>query len=104
MSAMTIQSFHPKNRAEWRKLLASHHANSTGIWLVLIKKGADIAGIMYNEAVKEALCFGWIDSSPAALGEQRYKLYFSPRKPKSLWSRLNKQRIREYKNSSKMDL
>lgn len=54
-----------------------------------------MAGIMYSDAVEEALCYGWIDSSPAKLDEQRFKLYFSPRKPKSVWSKINKQRIRK---------
>ena len=91
----SVPSYHPKTRAEWRKWLAANHDSPKGIWLILIKKGADIAGIMYGEAIEEALCFGWIDSSPAKLDKQRYKLYLSPRKPKSVWSRINKQRIQK---------
>lgn len=92
-----ILSYHPETRAEWRNWLAKNYAVLNGVWLVLIKKGADIAGIMYNDAVEEALCFGWIDSNLATLDEQLYKLYFPPgnRKasgPGSISS--------EYKNSS----
>jgi len=90
-----IPSYHPKSRAEWRKWLAANHASSKGIWLVLIKKGAGVAGIMYSEAVEEALCFGWIDSRPGTLDNERYRLYVAPRKPGSVWSKLNKQRIRK---------
>jgi len=54
-----------------------------------------MAGITYRDAVEEALCFGWIDGRAITLDVQRYKLYFSPRKPKSVWSKINKQRIRK---------
>ena len=91
----TLPSFQPKTRAEWREWLTKNYARSKGIHLILIKKGADIPGVMYDEAVEEALCFGWIDSSPAKLDAQRYKLYVSPRKARSVWSSLNKQRIRK---------
>ncbi len=88
-------SYHPKSRAEWREWLAGNHAKSKGIWLVILKKGASTAGITYVDAVEEALCFGWIDGGMNSLDAQRYKLYLSPRKPGSVWSRLNKQRIRK---------
>ena len=91
----SIPSYQPKTRAEWRKWLAAKHATSQGIWLIIIKKNADMAGITYSEAVEEALCFGWIDGTANSLDEQSYKLYMSPRKPGSVWSRLNKQRIRK---------
>lgn len=91
----SIPSYHPKTRAEWRKWLAANHDRAKGIRLVLIKKKADIPGIMYSEAVEEALCFGWIDSTAGKLDEQRYTLYMSPRKPKSVWSKINKQRIQK---------
>lgn len=98
----TLPSFQPKSRGEWREWLTRNHATSKGIHLILTKKGADIPGVMYDEAVEEALCFGWEDSSPAKLDGQRYKLYVSPRKPRSVWSRLNKQRIRKLVKEGKM--
>jgi uncharacterized protein YdeI (YjbR/CyaY-like superfamily) len=91
----SIPLYHPQTGAEWRNWLAMNHDRSKGVRLVLIKKRAEIPGIMYNEAVEEALCFGWIDSTPGKLDEQRYTLYMSPRKPKSVWSKINKQRIRK---------
>jgi len=97
-----IPSYHPKSRAEWRKWLAANHASSKGIWLVLIKKGAGMAGIRYSDAVEEALCFGWIDSRPGTLDKERYRLYVAPRKPGSVWSKLNKQRIRKLVKEGRM--
>jgi len=98
----SIPTYHPKTRTEWRKWLAANHAISTGIWLVLIKKGARIPGLTYADAVEEALCFGWIDSRPGTLDAQQYKLYMSPRKPGSVWSKLNKQRIQRLVKEGRM--
>lgn len=95
VKASSTPSYQPKTRAEWRKWLATHYASSTGIQLVIIRKNAQVAGITYSDAVEEALCFGWIDGVTNSVDEQRYKLYMSPRKPKSVWSKLNKQRIRK---------
>ena len=98
----SIPLYHPKTRVEWREWLAINHDRSKGVRLVLIKKGADIPGIMYSDAVEEALCFGWIDSTPGKLDEQRYTLYMSPRKPKSVWSKINKQRIQKLVKEGRM--
>ena len=100
--AASIPSYQPETRAEWRKWLDTNHASSKGIWLVVIKKKADVAGITYEDAVEEALCFGWIDGGANAVDMQRYKLYMSPRKPGSIWSRLNKQRIDKLIKESRM--
>jgi uncharacterized protein YdeI (YjbR/CyaY-like superfamily) len=93
--AASIPSYQPGTRAEWRAWLDTNHATSKGIWLVIIKKKADVAGITYEDAVEEALCFGWIDGGANSLDAQSFRLYLSPRKPGSVWSRLNKQRIRK---------
>jgi uncharacterized protein YdeI (YjbR/CyaY-like superfamily) len=100
--ALPIPSYHPKTRAEWRKWLTANHAISKGIWLILVKKNAGLAGITYLDAVEEALCFGWIDSKLNTLDTQRYKLCLSPRKPGSVWSKLNKQRIRKLVKEGRM--
>ena len=99
---LQISSYHPKTRAEWRKWLATNHATSKGIQLVIIKKKAEVAGITYSDAVEEALCFGWIDGRANSLDAQTYQLYMSPRKPGSVWSRLNKQRIRKLVKEGRM--
>ena len=95
VKASSIPSYQPKTRAEWRTWLATNHTSSKGIRLVIIRKNAQVAGITYSDAVEEALCFGWIDGVTNSVNEQRYKLYMSPRKPGSVWSRLNKQRIQK---------
>ena len=66
---------------------------AAGAWFVLFKKNSAITGVSYAEAVEEALCFGWIDSKPNTIDAKRFKLYFSPRKPKSVWSKPNKARV-----------
>ncbi len=82
-----------ESREEWRKWLEYHHEKSDGIWLVYYKKNTKIPTISYTEAVEEALCFGWIDSKVQTIDEFRYRQIFTPRKPRSVWSELNKQRV-----------
>ncbi len=86
--------YQPQTRAEWRAWLTTNHASATGVRLVLVKQNAGLAGITYAEAVEEALCFGWIDGKANTLDDRRYQLQMSPRKPGSVWSKINKQRIR----------
>ena len=80
-------------RAEWRQWLADNHASSPGVWLVYYKQAAGQPSVRYGEAVEEALCFGWIDSLPRKLDADRTQLLFTPRKPKSGWSKVNKERL-----------
>lgn len=82
-----------RSRAQWRRWLAKNHGLSGSIWLVTFKKSAGSTHVPYADVVEEALCFGWIDSRPAKLDEQRSMLLLSPRKPGSPWSKLNKQRV-----------
>lgn len=86
-------TFYAKDRAEWRHWLEQNHASSRGVWLVYYKKDSGKPRVSYGEAVEEALCFGWVDSRPNALDDERYLQLFSPRKPGSPWSKLNKQRV-----------
>ena len=67
-----------------------HHASSSGVWLVFAKKHTGIPTVSYNDAVEEALCFGWIDGLMHPIDDTFYKQLFTPRKPKSAWSPLNK--------------
>jgi uncharacterized protein YdeI (YjbR/CyaY-like superfamily) len=83
----------PAGRAEWRAWLAENHAASTGVWLVYPKKSSGLPGPSYEEAVEEALCFGWIDSRVRPLDERRRLQWFSPRRPGSIWSAPNKARV-----------
>lgn len=88
-----FQDFHPLSRQAWCDWLAENCAEAPGIWFVYYKKQTGKAHITYDEAVEEALCFGWIDSLSRRVDENRSKLLFTPRKPKSVWSKLNKERI-----------
>lgn len=78
------------SRAEWRQWLLANHATAPGAWLVYHKKGSGQPSITWAEAVEEALCFGWIDSKAVTIDAQRYKQVFTPRKPRSVWSKINK--------------
>lgn len=92
----------PKTLGEWRKWLGVHHAASQGVWLILVKRTAGIPGLFYEEAVEEALCFGWIDSRPNTLDAERYKLRLTPRKAGSVWSQVNKRRIQKLIRARRM--
>ena len=81
------------SRAQWRAWLAERHADSPGIWLVTYKKAADDRYVGYDDVVEEALAFGWVDSLPRKLDDERSMLLVTPRKPGSNWSRVNKERI-----------
>ncbi len=88
-----LERFYARNREEWRYWLTEHHETSPGVWLIYYKKNSGKNGISYDDAVEEALSFGWIDSKVNTLDEERYMQVFTPRKPGSTWSKLNKQRI-----------
>lgn len=93
MSDEPENAFHPLTRTEWRAWLEENHSRAEGIWLISYKKAAAKPRVEYEEAVEEALCFGWIDSKPNKLDAERTMLWFAPRKPGTGWSRPNKQRI-----------
>ncbi|MBD0293205.1 MAG: YdeI/OmpD-associated family protein [Jiangellaceae bacterium] len=87
------ERFHPEDRAAWRKWLQQNHGSSAGVWLVSWRKHTGMEGPSYDDAVEEALCFGWIDSRASKLDDDRTMLWFSPRRPGSAWARPNKQRV-----------
>lgn len=93
MTAAPDPSTHPLTRTEWRQWLMANHTQPTGVWLVSYKKATGKPRVEYDEAVEEALCFGWIDSKPRKLDEERTLLWFAPRKRGTGWSRPNKLRI-----------
>lgn len=81
------------NRDEWRAWLAAHHDAETGVWLVLRKKASKEPGVTYEEAVEEALCFGWIDSRTMRIDESAYRQLFTPRRRGGNWAASNKARV-----------
>jgi uncharacterized protein YdeI (YjbR/CyaY-like superfamily) len=82
-----------KNREEWRHWLSQHHDKSNGVWLVFYKKHTGKSTFEYEEAVEEALCFGWIDSIIKKVDNEKYLRKITPRRSNSKWSDLNKKRI-----------
>jgi uncharacterized protein YdeI (YjbR/CyaY-like superfamily) len=80
-------------RGQWREWLCANYDNSTGVWLITHKKNSPQPTLSYEDAVEEALCFGWVDSRPRKLDECRTMLYFAPRKAGSGWARPNKIRV-----------
>jgi uncharacterized protein YdeI (YjbR/CyaY-like superfamily) len=90
------------DRATWRKWLEAHHASEPGVWLYQWKKSSGNPSITWSEAVDEALCFGWIDSTRRAVDEQSFKQYFAPRKARSNWSQINKEKVERLIAEGKM--
>lgn len=90
---MDPNEFHPRSLQQWRAWLKANHRKAKNVWLVLHKKSSPGPGIEYEDAVEEALCFGWIDSKPQKRDAHTYLLYFAERKRGSVWSKINKQRI-----------
>lgn len=82
-----------RTRAAWRSWLARHHDRSKGLWLAYYKKASGKTSVTYEEALEEALAFGWIDSTVRRLDEERYAQRYTPRNERSVWSRANKVRI-----------
>ncbi len=75
--------------------LRENHDRAEGVWLVRFKAGAARSNLTLEQSIRQALCFGWIDSLPRTLDEERTLLYFAPRKPGSNWSRINRDRVTE---------
>ncbi|MDX1530614.1 MAG: YdeI/OmpD-associated family protein [Rhodothermales bacterium] len=87
------ETLYVATRAAWREWLAAHHASGPEIWLISYRKHTGRPSLPYNDAVEEALCFGWIDSTRKGLDEDRYAQRFTPRKPGSPYSQPNKERL-----------
>ncbi len=81
------------NREEWRAWLEEHSPNEPEAWLLISRKGADRRLLFLEEAVEEALCFGWIDGALKPINDGHYALRFSPRKSNSIWSVNNQHRV-----------
>jgi uncharacterized protein YdeI (YjbR/CyaY-like superfamily) len=91
-----------RSRAEWRDWLSQHHLNIPSAWLAIRKKHADGDGLPYEDAVEEALCFGWIDGQAKSLNEEKFLIHFSKRKDNSVWSEINKHRVERLITEEKM--
>jgi len=92
-TAKKLETFNAPDRKAWREWLSRNYGDSKGIWLVVRKKNFGESGISLEDAVDEAVCFGWIDSRLNVADEQTFRLLFTPRKLGSIWSRTNKERV-----------
>ena len=90
-----LHEIHPKTPTGWRSWLQKNHTTSDGVWMIYYRASTGSRRLTWEEAVREALCFGWIDSKAKSIDDERYKQIFTPRKPKSVWSKINKQHIAE---------
>jgi uncharacterized protein YdeI (YjbR/CyaY-like superfamily) len=87
-----IKTFYAKSRREWRKWLEKNHQAEKSVWLIIYHKESRVKTVYYEEAVEEAICFGWVDSKPNKRDDESYYLFMAKRKPKSNWSRANRER------------
>lgn len=90
-----LETYCPSSQTDWRAWLEKHHASKQSVWLVYYKASTKFASLTWSEAVDEALCFGWIDSTKKTIDDERYMQYFSKRKPSSTWSKVNKDKVAE---------
>lgn len=97
MSAKNLNTLEVRNRQQWRGWLEAHHDSESEIWLIIHKRHTGEESVSYDDAVEEALCFGWIDSIVRRLDADRYLRKFTPRKLDSRWSTINRLRYAQLK-------
>src|SRR5690606_15755684 len=88
-----VKTFYAESRAAWREWLLKNHHLEKSIWLIIYRKESGISSVYYPEAVDEALCFGWVDSTPNKRDDASYYQFFAKRNPKSNWSKVNKEKV-----------
>ena len=99
-AATDVLSF--KDRKDWRSWLDADNSDATEAWIVIQKKHSTLPGLSLDEAVEEALCYGWIDSTLNTRDSETYLLRFSPRRPDSVWSMTNIRRIEKLERKGSM--
>lgn len=97
------ERIHPDSLVEWSRWLAQNHERPTGVWLVSWKKSTGRQAFGYEDAVVEALRFGWIDSKGGKVDDERTMLWFAPRRKSSAWSRSNKERIARLEREGRLE-
>ena len=98
----SLHTLHFADAPAWRAWLAENHAISQGLWLKIAKKGSAQAGVTYAEAVEEALCYGWIDSLVHALDDDFFVQKFTPRRARSIWSKINVEKVNALTEQGRM--
>ncbi len=99
MAIQEAEIFYPVNVVAWRKWLEKNHASKQSVWLVFYSKKSNKESISWSDAVDVALCFGWIDSKKIKIDEETSHQFFSKRKAKSTWSKINKEKIQQLTDS-----
>jgi uncharacterized protein YdeI (YjbR/CyaY-like superfamily) len=89
----TVVEYCPENTAAWRRWLEANHDIADSVWLIFYKKHSADHNLSWSQAVDQALCFGWIDSTAQSIDSEKYRQYFCRRKAKSNWSRVNKDKV-----------
>jgi uncharacterized protein YdeI (YjbR/CyaY-like superfamily) len=102
MAGKALNTLDVRTASDWRTWLEEHHASVTEVWLVFHKKATGRTSIDYLDALDEALCFGWIDSLVRRLDDERFARKFTPRKPDSRWSDVNRKRYAELRASGRL--
>jgi uncharacterized protein YdeI (YjbR/CyaY-like superfamily) len=90
-----IKAVYARTRKTWRNWLAKNHESEKSVWLIIHHKSSAIKSVYYDEAIEEALCFGWIDSTANKRDHESSYLLFARRKPRGVWSQKNKERVRK---------
>ncbi|MFT6802972.1 MAG: hypothetical protein ACJA2N_002164 [Salibacteraceae bacterium] len=89
-----VEDYCPNDKKDWRKWLELNSNKKNAVWLIFYKKKSPNHNLGWSESVDEALCFGWIDSTKRTIDSEKYKQYFSKRKAKSNWSKINKDKVK----------
>lgn len=97
-----IATFYPSTQTDWREWLQENHLSKQSVWLIYYKKKSKIPSLSWSEAVDEALCFGWIDSTARPIDDEKYMQFFTKRKPNSVWSKINKDKVEKLIATGKM--
>ncbi len=91
----SIEEHYFESSKQWRSWLEANHSREKGVYLIFYKVDHEKSSMLWEEAVKVALCFGWIDSTVKSLGNGKRRQYFCPRKATSAWSKVNKEHVAE---------
>jgi uncharacterized protein YdeI (YjbR/CyaY-like superfamily) len=95
MPKKDTETFCPTSQKAWRQWLKANHKSKDSIWLILYKKESNKPIIGWSDAVDEALCFGWVDSKRKPIDDEKFMQFFSKRKSKGTWSRINKEKVQQ---------
>lgn len=102
MLTKEAETYCPQSRKDWRQWLEKNHQSKQSVWLVYYTKKSNLPSISWSEAVDEALCFGWIDSTKKTINDSSFMQFFSKRKPKSNWSGINKEKVQQLIENGRM--